>query len=94
MRQNAAYEAAYQDTIRFLTDLSQEAETAIDDAANTPDDLQKQRDTMLAAAPSRQDDQRLFRAKDDELCNQHCQIIEGLAAKEVVWPKDAPNYEE
>jgi hypothetical protein len=94
LRQNAAYEAAYQQTMRFLTDLSQEAETAIEAATNMLDDLRNQRDTMLAAAPIWQVDQRLFRDKDGHVRNQHGEIIEGLTAEDVVWPKDTPTYED
>jgi hypothetical protein len=92
--QNAAYEAAYQETIKFITDLSHEAETAIDAATNMLDDLRNQSSTMLDATPRWQDDQRLFRDKDGDVRDQHGKIIEGLAAEDVVWPEGAPTYED
>jgi hypothetical protein len=87
-------DARYQQTMRFLTDLSQEAETAIDRATNDLNDLQSQQAVMLASAPRWQDEQRLFRDKDGNVRAQTGEIIEGLAAEDVVWLENASTYEE
>jgi hypothetical protein len=93
LRRNAEYEALYQQTLQFLSDLAGEAEATINDLSATLDALLKDQGTMLDAAPQLPDGRFVFEDNEGNVRDQHGQIIAELSADDINWPEDAPSFE-
>ncbi|MDJ0683492.1 MAG: hypothetical protein QNJ84_02210 [Alphaproteobacteria bacterium] len=89
-----AYAALYQDTVDMVNDHAAKAEAALEDAEQALATAEARLDELLQNAARLPDGRRVFRDADGTLHAEDGAPIDPVDAEGILWPDDAPSYED
>lgn len=92
--QNAAYTALYNETWDQLNKAEQATELALEAARKSLTQAENELQNTMVTAATLSNGVRVFQDENGQVWSEHNVLVTGDALEEIVWPDDAPTYED